>query len=122
MLRFSANLSLLFTEYDWPERFAAAKQHGFDAVEIQFPYHLPAEQIQAALKENALRLVLFNVAAEDLLQGGEGLAAVPEKQAQFRVAVEQALAYAKLLRPATINILPGCCLNPDRLDEYLATF
>ena len=122
MLRFSANLSLLFTEYAWPERFAAAKRHGFAAVEIQFPYSLPAGLIQTALTENGLQLALFNVDADDLLAGGEGLAAVPEKQAQFTAAVEQALAYAELLKPAAINVLPGRCLNPQRLDEYLATF
>ena len=122
MLRFCANLSLLFTEFDWPLRFAAAKQHGFEAVEMQFPYHLPAAQLQELLAENALQLVLFNVAADDLLAGGEGLAAVPEKQAQFRAAVAQALVYAELLRPRVINVLPGRCLNPKRLPEYLATF
>lgn len=122
MLRFSANLSMLFTEYDWPQRFAVAKQHGFYAVEIQFPYHLPAAQLQDLLAENALQLVLFNVAADDLLQGGEGLAAVPEKQTQFRAAVEQVLAYARVLKPAAINVLPGRCLHPERLPGYLATF
>ena len=113
---------MLFTEFDWPLRFAAAKQHGFEAVEMQFPYHLPAAQLQELLAENALQLVLFNVAADDLLAGGEGLAAVPEKQAQFRAAVAQALVYAELLRPRVINVLPGRCLNPKRLPEYLATF
>ena len=122
MLRFSANLSMLFTEYDWPQRFAVAKQHGFQAVEIQFPYQLPVVQLQELLAANALQLVLFNVAADDLLQGGEGLAAVPEKQSQFRAAVEQSLAYAQVLKPAVINVLPGRCLNPDRLPDYLATF
>ena len=122
MLRFSANLSLLFAEYDWPQRFAVAKQHGFEAVEIQFPYHLPAEQIQDLLTEHALQLVLFNVDADDLLRGGEGLAAVPEKRAQFQAAVEQTLAYAELLRPAAINVLPGRCLNTARLSDYLTTF
>ena len=88
MLRFSANLSLLFTELPLLRRFEAAKRHGFEAVEIQFPYALPAEQIQAELDNSQLKLVLFNVDADTLLQGGEGLAAVPEKQAQFREAVE----------------------------------
>ncbi len=122
MLRFTANLSLLFGERPLQERFRAAKQHGFQAVEIQFPYELAAEQIQAALQANHLKLVLFNVAADDLLQGGEGLAPVPEKQAQFRAAVEQALSYARLLKPDVINVLPGRCLNPKRLDEYRQTF
>jgi len=121
MPRFTANLSLLFTEVPLLERFALAKQYGFSAVEIQFPYVLPVEQIQAALLENDLRLVLFNVDADTLLQGGEGLAAVPEKQAQFQVAVAQAAEYAAILKPEVINVLPGRCLNSARLAEYQAT-
>ena len=122
MLRFTANLSLLFTELPLRERFRAAKECGFDAVEIQFPYDLPAEHIRAALDEYNLKLVLFNVDADNLLRGGEGLAAVPEKRVQFEAAVEQTLAYARLLKPEAINVLPGCCLNPQRLDQYLQAF
>lgn len=121
MLRFTANLSLLFTELPVPERFQAAKQHGFDAVEIQFPYTLPAEQIQDLLDQQGLQLVLFNVDADTLLQGGEGLAAVPEKRDQFKAAVEQALAYAERLKPNVINVLPGRCLDQQRLGEYQTT-
>lgn len=122
MLKFTANLSLLFTELPLLERFEAAKRHGFEAVEIQFPYELPAEKIQAALREHGLKLVLFNVDADTLLQGGEGLAAVPEKQAQFKAAMAQTLEYARVLKPEVINVLPGRCLNPDHLAEYLDTF
>lgn len=122
MLRFTANLSMLFTELPLPERFQAAKQHGFNAVEIQFPYELPAVTLQALLLKHDLKLVLFNVDADDLLQSGEGLAAVPEKQEMFRAAVAQACDYAQLLKPGCINVLPGRCLNADRLVEYRQTF
>lgn len=122
MLRFSANLSMLFTEWPMLERFRAAKQHGFDAVEIQFPYELPAGEIQAILQQQGLKLVLFNVAADDLLQGGEGLAAVPEKQDEFKAAVALAFDYAKVLKPDCINVLPGRCLDGRRLPEYEKTF
>ncbi len=122
MLKFSANISLLFTEVDLIDRFQVAKQHGFDAVEIQFPYELSAESIAKELRVHDLQLALFNVAADDLLKGGEGLACVPEKQAQFRAAVDQAVAYARLLKPNAINVLPGCCLDQSRYDDYLQTF
>ncbi|MEQ1529361.1 MAG: TIM barrel protein [Methylococcales bacterium] len=122
MLKFSANISMLFTEVAMSERFQAAKQQGFQAVEMQFPYSLSAESIAEALHEHDLQLVLFNVAADDLLQGGAGLACVPEKQAQFQEAVAQALAYAKLLRPQAINVLPGRCVQANRYDEYMQTF
>jgi len=121
MLRFSANLSLLFTEYPLVERFAAAKRQGFEAVEIQFPYELSATHIQSLLDEHDLQLVLFNVDADNLLQGGEGLAAAPERQTRFHEAVEQAVAYADVLKPRAINVLPGRCLQPSRLDAYRQT-
>lgn len=88
MPRFAANLSLLFTEAELIDRFRLARQYGFDTVEIQFPYSLSAETIYHALAEQNQRLVLFNVAADDLLQGGEGLACVPEKRDRFRKAVD----------------------------------
>ncbi len=122
MLRFTANLSLLFTEFPLEQRFKAAKEHGFTAVEIQFPYELTATTIRTELDKHQLQLVLFNVAADDLLQGGEGLAAVPEKQQQFKETVAQTVAYAKILKPSVINILPGCCFDPKRLSEYQQTF
>jgi len=123
MLKFTANLSMLFTELDLIDRFKAAKESGFDAVEIQFPYSLPAEQIKQALELNKLKLVLFNVDADDLLQGGEGLAAIPEKRQQFELALQQCKSYAEILKPEAINILPGrCTLNPERESEYIETF
>ncbi len=122
MPRISANLSMLFNEVALPERFRAASKHGFSAVEIQFPYsHRPA-LLRECLREHDLRLILFNVAADDLLQGGEGLASVPEKRDRFREALDLALEYARLLRPQVINILPGRCLDPARLPEYRQTF
>lgn len=121
MLRFSANLSLLFTELPFLQRFEAAKRAGFAAVEFQFPYEFPAEDILRALQDNSLKLVLFNVDADTLLQGGEGLAAVPEKQAEFKAAVAQAFAYAEILKPSLINVLPGRCLDKWRLTEYWLT-
>ena len=121
MLRFTANLSLLFTELPLPQRFQAARQHGFEAVEIQFPYTLPATDVKDLLQENNLKLVLFNVDADTLLQGGEGLAAVPEKVEQFKATVEQTMAYAAVLQPNAINVLPGRCLDSQRKSQYLAT-
>ncbi len=122
MIKFSANLSVLFTELDLVDRFKAAKNAGFDAVEIQFPYELSAEKIKQLLLDNQLKLILFNIDAGDLLQGGEGLAAVPEKQPQFLKALEQCKAYAEILLPEAINVLPGRCSKQPRYFEYLTTF
>jgi hydroxypyruvate isomerase len=122
MLNFTANLSLLFTEVELIDRFQAAKQAGFNAVEIQFPYDLSAADIKHKLDEYDLKLVLFNVDAADLLQGGEGLACVPEKRDRFKKALAQTVAYAELLKPEAINVLPGRCLDNSRQEQYLETF
>jgi hydroxypyruvate isomerase len=122
MLKFSANLSLLFTEYELVKRFEIAKQSGFSAVEIQFPYRVHPEILAAILAEEQLKLVLFNVAADDLMEGGEGLACVPEKKSQFEEALAQAVAYAHYLKPEAINILPGRCFDKKRIKEYETTF
>lgn len=122
MLKFSANLSMLFAEVDLIDRFQAAKECGFDAVEIQFPYSLHPEAIAEKLEEYDLKLVLFNVDADDLLQGGEGLACVPEKTDQFKTALAQTVAYAQILQPEAVNILPGRCFEVNRLPVYRNTF
>lgn len=121
-MKFTANLSLLFTETDLINRFKAAKDNGFDAVEIQFPYALRAETIAEQLHQQQLKLVLFNVDADDLLQGGEGLACVPEKIEQFQWAVQQTVEYAQILAPDVINILPGRCFQTEKTSLYLDTF
>jgi hydroxypyruvate isomerase len=121
MLNFAANLSVLFSEVELINRFKTAKQAGFEAVEIQFPYSLSAETLKNVLEEQQLKLVLFNLDADDLLQGGEGLACVPEKRDQFRRAVAQAYEYAKLLQPEAINVLPGRCFNENQKKDYLKT-
>jgi hydroxypyruvate isomerase len=121
-MKFAANVSMLFTELELIDRFRAAKHCGFNGVEIQFPYALDAQTIKTELERQQLTLVLFNVAADDLLQGGEGLACVPEKRTQFRHAVKQAIDYARLLKPEAVNVLPGRCMDKNRLPDYLATF
>ncbi|MEK9713605.1 MAG: TIM barrel protein [Thalassolituus sp.] len=106
-MKLTANLSLLYTEMHLSDRFAAAAADGFTAVEIQFPYELPAEVIRTQLNKHSLRCILINVPAGDLMTGGRGLACVPGKEAEFAAAVEQAAEYARLLKPECINVLAG---------------
>lgn len=114
MLRFSANLSLLFTEQPLLARFAAARAAGFEAVEIQFPYELPVEAIAEQLDRHQLQLVLINVPAGDLMQGGHGLAGIPGREQAFRRAVLEAMPYVQQLGVPTINVLAG--RQPDDAD------
>lgn len=115
-----ANLSLLFTELPLLERVRAAAEAGFAGVEIQFPYEVPAAALQAELQRSGLPLVLFNLPAGDLMQGGAGLAAVPGREAQFAAGLRQALEYAEVLRPQKINVLAGRLAEGVEREQALA--
>jgi hydroxypyruvate isomerase len=106
-MKIAANLSLLFTELPLLARVQAAAAAGFDGVEIQFPYEVPALQLKEALARAGLPLRLINLPAADLMTGGPGLAAVPARQAEFDAALQQALTYAAMTRPAYVNVLAG---------------
>jgi len=107
MPRFAANLSMLFTEAPLLERFVRAARAGFTAVEIQFPYELPAEQLQQALKRNKLQLVLHNLPVGDWAAGERGIACLPGRIEEFRAGVDKALAYATALGTPQLNCLAG---------------
>ena len=106
-MKLAVNLSMIFNEVPLLERFALARQHGFEHVEIQFPYELSISDIQAQLQQHGLSLCLINVPAGDLMQGGHGLAGIPGKETEFRHALEQVLQYATALKVPSVNILAG---------------
>lgn len=106
-MRIAANLSMLFNELPLAERIMAARVAGFEGVEIQFPYELPAIRLMESLDRAGLPLVLINLPAGDFGQGGAGLAAVPARQAAFDAALQEALTYAAMARPQRVNVLPG---------------
>ncbi|WP_291370105.1 MULTISPECIES: hydroxypyruvate isomerase family protein, partial [unclassified Acinetobacter] len=107
MIKLAVNLSMIFTEVPLIERFALAYAHGFQHVEIQFPYELSIEQIQTQLTLHDLSLCLINVPAGDLMQGGNGLAGVPGQEIEFHRALEQSIQYATALNVPSVNILAG---------------
>ena len=107
MPRFAANLTMLFTEVPFLERFALAKIGGFKSVEFLFPYAFEVQDIQAALDRNALKLVLHNLPAGDWDAGERGIACVPERVAEFRSGVAQAIDYASALGVPQLNCLAG---------------
>ena len=116
-MKIAANLSLLFTELPLRERVVAASAAGFDGVEIQFPYELPAIALKEALEAAGMPMRLINLPAGDLMSGGPGLASVPSRQAKFDAALQQALSYAAMVRPALVNVLPGRlaeCVEPEQ--------
>ena len=107
MPRFAANLSMLYTEHDFLDRFAAAAADGFEAVEYQFPYaHEPAE-LARRLADHGLQQVLFNTPPGDWDAGERGLACLPGREAEFRSGVAKALAYAEALGCPRVHLMAG---------------
>jgi hydroxypyruvate isomerase len=107
MPRFAANLSMLFTEAPFLERFKAAAQAGFSAVEFMFPYEFSKSDIAAALKDNGLELALHNLPAGNWARGERGIACHPDRVADFRAGVDQAIDYASALNCPQVNCLAG---------------
>jgi hydroxypyruvate isomerase len=107
MPRFAANLSMLFTEVPFPQRFEAAARAGFTAVEFLFPYEFPARDIARWLADNDLENVLFNLPPGDWNAGDRGCASIPGREAEFFASVERALEYADLLGTPRLHALAG---------------
>ncbi|BDH47308.1 hydroxypyruvate isomerase [Salmonella enterica subsp. enterica serovar Choleraesuis] len=107
MPKFAANLTMLFTELPFLDRFAAAAEAGFDGVEFLFPYAYDARQIKERLDENNLQLVLFNTAPGDADAGEWGVAAVPGKESLAREHIHQALDYACALDCPQVHVMAG---------------
>ena len=107
MPKLAANLSWIFQEVPLPQRFAVAARHGFTAVEMLFPYELPAADIAAELKKHKLTQALFNLPPGDWSKGERGLAALPGREADFKAALETALGYAQVLECRTMHVMSG---------------
>ena len=107
MPQFAANLTMLFTEVPFLDRFERAASAGFTAVEFLFPYAWKAEEIKARLDAHGLRLVLHNMPAGDWDAGDRGMACDPARVEEFRAGVPQAIAYAQALGVSQLNCLAG---------------
>jgi hydroxypyruvate isomerase len=107
MTKLAANLSMLFTEHAFMQRFEAAAQAGFAAVEFLFPYAFDAEQIAEELRQHQLTLVLHNLPAGNWEAGERGIACHPDRVAEFQEGVALALRYAKVLGVTQLNCLAG---------------
>jgi len=107
MPKFAANLTMLFTEVPFLDRFARARQAGFDAVEFLFPYAFEAAEIRRRLDDNGLQLVLHNLPAGDWDAGERGIACLPGRSDEFRAGVARAITYAQTLGVGQLNCLAG---------------
>ncbi|MBD3805408.1 MAG: TIM barrel protein, partial [Thioclava sp.] len=120
MPRFAANLTMMFGEFDFLDRFAAAKHAGFDAVEYLFPYDYPPEAIAEKLHDHGLTQALFNLPPGDWAAGDRGLAALPARAEEFRASIDTALRYAKATGVGRVHVMSGLASRQDAaaLDAY----
>jgi len=122
MPRFAANLTMLFTELPFLDRFAAARAAGFAAVEYLFPYEYPMAEVATRLRANGLKQVLHNLPAGDWAKGERGIACHPDRLGEFREGVALAIDYARALRCPQVNCLAGIAPNGVAPDKVRATF
>jgi hydroxypyruvate isomerase len=115
MPKFAANLSLMYTEHAFIDRFEAAARDGFEAVECLFPYDVPVAELKARLQGNGLRQVLFNAPPGDGTQGERGLACLPGREAAFREGIEHALALAAEIGCPRLHVMAG--IAPPEVDR-----
>jgi hydroxypyruvate isomerase len=107
MPKFAANLSMMFNEVPFLDRFALAAVAGFKGVEYLFPYQFPVEQIAAKLTECQLTNVMFNLPAGNWLAGERGLASIPGREHEFHAGLENAINYARLLGTTKLHAMAG---------------
>lgn len=123
MPRFAANLSMMFQEHAFGDRFAAAARAGFEAVEFLFPYEHPPEEVAGWLTASGLTQALFNLPPGDWAKGERGLASLPGREAEFRDGVATALRYAEALGCRTLHamagLLPGGAERKERERLYV---
>ncbi|WP_288585028.1 2-oxo-tetronate isomerase [uncultured Methylobacterium sp.] len=113
MPRFAANLTLMFTEVPFLDRFAEAAEAGFEAVEFLFPYEHPPEAIGERLKAHGLTQALFNLPPGDWAAGERGLAALPDRFEELKAGVETALAYARATGVKRLHLMAGMADRND---------
>lgn len=113
MPRFAANLSYLWAEVPYLDRFDAAAEAGFSAVEVLQPYDVPAPETQAALRRNGLRFVLLNAPGPNYTGGARGFAAIPGGEKRFDYDMRRAVRYAQALGANLIHVLSGNAAGPD---------
>ena len=107
MPKFAANLSMMFTEVPFPQRFAEAAKAGFTGVEFLFPYEYKPEEVAGWLKDNKLQNVLFNMPPGNWAGGERGLASLPDRVDEFRKGVATAISYAKVMGTPRLHAMAG---------------
>jgi 2-dehydrotetronate isomerase len=122
MPRFAANLSMLYPELDFLDRFEAAARDGFEAVEYLFPYSHEARELAARLAAHGLQQVLFNAPPGDWGQGERGLACLPGREREFRAGIATAISYAHALACPRVHVMAGLVPAGSQRETLRATY
>jgi hydroxypyruvate isomerase len=122
MLKFSANLTMLFNEVDFINRFALASRAGFKGVEFMFPYDWDKHLLAGELNSLGLEVVLHNFPAGNWSNGERGIACLPDRVGEFQKSVEQAIEYAKALKCPGLNCMAGLAPKNMAREKILQTF
>jgi 2-dehydrotetronate isomerase len=120
MPKFAANISMMFTEVDFPARFERAAKAGFKAVEFLFPYDHSPNEVAGWLKENGLEMALFNMPPGDWDAGDRGMAAIPGREAEFAAGIVKALDYAKATGVPHLHAMAGMTDDPKAMATFKA--
>ena len=120
MPHFAANLTMMFNEWDFLDRFKAAADAGFEAVEFLFPYEFAPDVIAVQLQQNNLKQALFNLPPGNWAAGERGTAALPERSEEFRASVATAMTYALALNAPTLHMMSGKAKRAD--NEAMAAY
>lgn len=106
-MKFSANLGFLWADLPLPDAIRAAKTAGFDAVECHWPYATPTADVRAALDETGLQMLGLNTVRGDVIVGENGLSALPNRIADARAAIDQAITYATTIGCKSVHVMAG---------------
>lgn len=107
MPRLAANLTMMYAEYPFLDRFRAAASDGFTGVEFLFPYDFTAVDLKARLQDNGLTQALFNAPPGDWVAGERGIASLPGRESEFQRGMDQALEYAAQLGNRSVHVMAG---------------
>jgi len=122
MLKFAANISTMFVEFEYLKRFAAAAKAGFKMIECQFPYDFAANVHQEHLQAHQLELLLINSPPGDFQKGERGLAALPGRENEFKESIQQALEYACVLNCDKLHVMAGVSKNESPLEKQAEVY
>ncbi len=119
-MRFSANLGFLWSDRPLPDAIRAAKAAGFDAVEMHWPYATPAADLKTVLEETELPVLGINTVRGDVAGGENGLAALPARERDARVAIDQAVDYAAAIGARNVHVMAGFAAGAESQRTFIA--